>query len=231
MYSEQRLRKLLDMMNEQRRKVQKIEKVEDIKMCISSGNKKIGNVLNVSLPPILTCANCSQCKYLCYDAKACLQYPGAVLCARINNLVILQKDRDYYFAQIQKSIDLRKKNKFFRWHVAGDIIDYDYFERMIETARKNPDFIFWTYTKNYRIVNEWISNNGNTKEAIPANFSVMFSEWRGLPMENPYNLGEFRVVFKDEEKPEGFYCPGNCDVCTKCKRGCIANETTYCNEH
>ena len=30
---------------------------EDIKMCLSNGNRKISHVLNVLLPPILTCLN------------------------------------------------------------------------------------------------------------------------------------------------------------------------------
>ena len=204
--------------------------VKNIKMCISSGNRKIGNTLNVSLPPIMTCPNCAECKFLCYDVKACLQYPNTVIDARIRNYVILKKDRNEYFNRIQEALNKRKANKYFRWHVAGDIIDVDYFDRMVKMARTNPGFKFWTYTKNYKAVNEWLDSNGG-KAAIPANLSVMFSEWRGVEMVNPYGFGEFRVVFKDEEKPKGFYCPGNCDVCIKSGRGCISNETVYCNEH
>ena len=54
-------------------------------------------------------------------------------------------------------------------------------------------------------------------------------------MVNPYKFQEFRVVFKnDAEKPDpvkNWYCPGNCDICKKIGRGCVAHETTYCNEH
>lgn len=230
MYSNDSIRKVLRMMSERKRELV-ADHVENIPMCISNGNRKIGKTLNVSLPPIMTCANCKECKYLCYDVKACLQYPNTVIDARIRNLVILLKDRDEYFNRIQRKLNKRKANKAFRWHVAGDIIDYDYFDRMVSIARLNPDFTFWTYTKNYSVVNEWIKNHGGNKVYLPSNLSVMFSEWRGMPMVNPYGLAEFRVVFKDEEKPNGFYCPGNCDICLKAKRGCIINETTYCNEH
>lgn len=199
-----------------------------VKMAISKGNRKIGRVMNVSLPPILTCSNCKECMHLCYDIKACAQYPDTVIDARARNLAILRLDRDDYFARIDAAMNRRKKNKFFRWHVAGDIVDIDYFDRMVENARKHQDFIIWTYTKNYAIVNEWIAKNGQ----LPENFHVMFSEWRGLKMDNPYNMPEFRVVFKtDAIKPTGHYCPGNCDVCKATGRGCIAGETTYCNEH
>lgn len=228
MYSEKSLRKVIKLMKDHGKMLSKIP-VEDIKMAISKGNRKIGRVMNVSLPPLLSCANCSGCSKLCYDIKACLQYPGTVIDARMRNFTILQKDRDEYFRRIDDAISRRRVNKFFRWHVAGDIVDMDYFDRMVEIARRHPDFKFWTYTKNYAVVNRWVDENG--RDALPANLSVMFSEWRGMPMDNPHGFPEFRVVFKDETPPAGFYCPGNCDVCKEINRGCIVGETTYCNEH
>ena len=233
-YSKESLAKVIQLMNEKKNVYNNIP-VEEIKLCISKGNVKIGRVMNVSIPPIITCHHCKECKHYCYDVKACLQYPNTVIDARIRNYMILMKDRNEYFNRISKAMKRRKTNKYFRWHVAGDIIDYDYFDRMVENAKANPDFIVWTYTKEYETVNEWIRNHGETKESLPKNFTVMFSEWRGLEMKNPYGLPEFRVVMKDDEnKPDptkNHYCPGNCDICKKCKRGCVAGETTYCNEH
>ena len=201
-------------------------KADAIKLCISKGNVKIGRVMNVSLAPILTCANCKECKYFCYDIKANLQYKN-VVDARARNTALLYQDRDLYFETIDKAISRRLKNKYFRWHVSGDIVDYDYFVRMVEIARKHPDFVFWTYTKNYSVVNMFLD-----VDTLPENLHVMFSEWRGLTMDNPHNMPEFRVVFKsDPIKPTGFYCMGNCDICKALKRGCIVGETTYCNEH
>lgn len=202
--------------------------VEQIKICISKGNRKIGRVMNVSLPPILSCANCSGCSKICYDIKACIQY-ASCMDARIRNLAILKLDRARYFKLIDDAISRRRSHKYFRWHVAGDIVDIDYFDRMVDIARKHADFVFWTYTKNYKVVNAWCAEHG--RDAIPANFSIMFSEWRGMPMDNPYNFPQFSVVFKDEEKPQGFYCPGNCDICKSAGRGCVVGESVYCMEH
>jgi len=234
MYSKESIKKVINLMNARRTYYAPIA-IDHIKMAISTGNRKIGRVMNVSLPPIITCANCKECKYLCYDVKACLQYPNTVIDARIRNLSILMKDRNEYFNRIDAAMSRRRKNKYFRWHVAGDIVDVDYFNRMVENARKHSDFIIWTYTKNYAVVNEWIRQHGGNKNALPNNFTVMFSEWRGLDMINPYKLPEFRVVFKsDAVKPDPkkvHYCPGNCDVCKALHRGCVAGETTYCNEH
>lgn len=201
-----------------------------VTMCISKGNRKIGRVMNVSLAPVLTCANCSECKMLCYDIKAVLQYRN-VTDARARNTALLLEDRAEYFRRIDDAISRRRLHKFFRWHVAGDIVDLDYLARMVDVARAHPDFVFWTYTKNYAVVNEYCRTRGG-RVAIPENLSIMFSEWRGMPMVNPYGFPEFSVVFKDDEhKPTGHYCPGNCDVCKAAHRGCIAGETTYCHEH
>ena len=233
-FAKESIKKVVTVMNEKKEVYSDIP-AEKIKMCISNGNRKIGRVMNVSLPPIITCANCKECKYLCYDIKACLQYPETVIDARVRNYSILIKNRDEFFSRIDKKMKSRRKNKYFRWHVAGDIVDIDYFNRMIEIAKAHPDFTIWTYTKNYTVVNEWVKAHGGNKNAIPKNFSIMFSEWRGMEMINPYNFPEFRVVFKnDKDKPDptkNHYCPGNCDICKKSGRGCVAHETTYCNEH
>ena len=198
---------------------------ESIKMCISKGNRKIGKVMNVSLPPILSCGNCKECKHFCYDIRACLQYANTVINARIRNYAILLKDRDLYFATVDKACAKRRTNKMFRWHVSGDIVDIDYFCRMVELARKHDDFIFWTYTKMYSIVNEYCDKYG--KESIPSNLSIMFSEWKGMPLVNPYGFAEFRALTEDEEIPSNYwYCPGNCDICKEKRRGCPYQETS-----
>lgn len=205
--------------------------IEQLRLCVSRGNKKIGRALNVSLAPIITCANCSGCSHFCYDIKACFSYP-VVLRSRMMNTVLLRRDRDFYFAQIEAAIQKRTSHKLFRWHVAGDIPDADYLERMVQLAKAHPDFSFWTYTKNYAVVNNFVrSHGGNRTVAIPSNFSIMFSEWRGMEMLNPFSFPEFRVVFKDETPPEGHYCPGNCELCYKSGTGCPFGQTTYCHEH
>lgn len=233
MYTLETIKKVMGIAKDYEKRLNAIEDVNEIKMCISAGNRKIGRVMNVSLMPVMTCANCKECKFLCYDIKACAQYPDTVINARMRNTIILKRDRELYFRRIEDACRRRRKNKFFRWHVAGDIIDIDYFAHMVDIARKFPEFCFWTYTKNYSVVNAYVENNGGSiTAAIPENLHVMFSEWRGVDMINPYGFPEFRVVFKDDAvKPAGHYCPGNCDICKVAGRGCVAGETTYCNEH
>jgi len=233
MYTNESIRKAVRLMRESA-SIMEASDVSTIKMCISKGNKKIGKVMNVSLPPILSCENCSACQHFCYDIKACLQYPNTVINARIRNYTILRKDRQRYFSEIESAINRRRTNKFFRWHVAGDIVDFDYFDHMVQIAIRHPDFVFWTYTKVYHIVNEWIAQNGS----IPENFHIMFSEWDGMPMENPHNMPIFSCKLKDGNKnrteaefAQMHRCPGNCDICKASGHGCVVGESSYADEH
>ena len=212
------------------------ENAENLKICISGGNRKIGKVMNVSTLPILSCGNCKECMHYCYDIKANLQY-GNVLNARTRNSVLAKLNRKAYFQQIREALKRRRTNKFFRWHVAGDILDAGYFAEMVAIAKEFPDFTFWTYTKMYPIVNSFCKQNGG-KSAIPGNLSIMFSEWDGMPIYNPYGFGTFSCKLEAGNKnhPAEYFdtlyrCPGNCDICKEARRGCLANEHTYADEH
>lgn len=206
------------------------ERVDHIDTCVSDGNVKIGRTLNVSLLAGHTCGNCKECLKYCYDIKACIRFPKNVLEARVKNTVLAMENRPKYFSDIRMKLKRRRKNKFMRWHVSGDIPDYEYFMNMVQIARDFPEFRFWTYTKMYHIVNEFCDKYG--KEAIPENLSIMFSPWDGMEMVNPYGFGEFKTVMENEEPPKDMYhCPGNCDICKKLNRGCIANENTWNDLH
>ena len=209
---------------------------EPVQVCISHGNRKIGRVMNVSLAPIITCGTgCTHCKSFCYDIKACLQYAN-VRNARAKNTALALTDRESFFGQIDSKLQ-RSRCLFFRWHVSGDILDYDYFSRMVALARTYPNITFWTYTKKYHIVNKWINENGK----LPDNMHVMFSQWKlkdesgniiPIPFPNPHNMPIFTVRFEEEAIPvDMFRCPGNCDVCKANHCGCIAGQSTYNDAH
>lgn len=207
--------------------------VENLEITISCGNRKIGKVLNVSLPAAYTCGNCAECIKYCYDVKACLQYKNA-LNARAKNYSILIRDMALYFDGIRHRMSRKRTNKFFRFHVSGDIINEQYLEEMIKTAKMFPEWHIWTYTKEYNLVNEFVrKHGGNRKKAIPKNLVIMFSEWKGLAMPNPYNFPVFRCVFRNiESAPKNMWkCPGNCDICKEQKRGCVVGESSWVWDH
>lgn len=202
-----------------------------LKLHISKGNIKIGRVHNFSMAPGLTCKNCSQCLGWCYDLKACWQYLN-VRIARAENTAMMLLDRVATFAQINAYICKCRAHKFFRWHVSGDILDVDYFDRMVQIARLHPDWIFWTYTKNYFAVNEWVRQNGGTKDSVPSNLSVMFSVWNGMECPNPYGFPTFTCIMEGmTPDPTEWRCPGNCEACLKAGHGCPFGESSNVDAH
>ena len=213
------------------------------KACITSGNVKIGNTLNVSLASIASCIkigldghfNIPPCITKCYDVNAAMMRP-AVLDARARNYALALYAPEEFFRQIrQRLARARRRNKNFRWHVGGEILNADYFSGMVEIAREFPAWTFWTYTKQYSIVNEYVRRHGGSRTAaIPGNFSIMFSVWEPLELVNPYGFPTFRFVplaTPKQDRPRGYRCPGNCNFCLEHKTGCPYGKNVWNLEH
>ena len=207
----------------------------ELRLHISQGNMKIGKVHNFSMAPGHTCANCAGCLPYCYDIKAVLQYPNVVK-ARAENTVMMQKNREATFIAIAEYLEKHNMHKAFRWHVSGDILDIDYFDRMCALATAHPDWTFWTYTKNYKSVNDWIDANSGPdsywRDSVPSNLVPMFSIWNGMPCPNPHRLPTFTCIQEGmTPAPGDWYCPGNCQVCLESGHGCPHGESSYVREH
>ena len=91
----------------------------------------------------------------------------------------------------------------------------------------------------YHIVNMYVVNHGgNRAAAIPGNLHILFSEWDGMPLVNPFDFPIFTCRLKGGNKnhDDDFFktmhkCPGNCDICKAAGRGCPAGESSYADEH
>ena len=186
---------------------------EQLQLSVSPGNRKTGFIPSVSLMPYITCpAACKgTCDGLCYAGKLCAIYK-TTLNSYARNTAIWQSRPDYYF-QVVKAVAIQ--NRFFRYHVAGDIPNADYFNRMVQVAIECPDTTFLCFTKRYNVVNSYIDNNG----PLPRNLKVLLSGWHNLKPVNPHNLPE-TTVYKRHEMPDPNWllCGGNCSECS-C-RGC-----------
>lgn len=195
---------------------------------ISNRNEKLGDIKSISLPAVKTCNPLAPCFRYCY-AKKLAAYRSNVGKSYENNLNVLDNDREAYFMQL-KAIAFMER--VFRYHVSGDIPDEDYFRRMIKLAEEIPTCTFFTYTKQFTIVNNVISERKATKKrTLPKNLVVLFSGWgKDFRPDNPYKLRVAEVVFKGEEKPNAwFQCPEQIDAkkkwkCTDCfihQTGCF----------
>lgn len=179
---------------------------------ISKGNSKMGYIPSVSLPPIVTCAQGCTCAKKCYAAKLCRIY-GTVRKAYNRNLEILKNDIDNYFTQVNAAAMV---NKYFRFHVSGDIPSMDYLYRMVKLAQDLPGTTFLAFTKQYNFINNYLQS-----AAIPDNMKIIFSEWPGMHMENPHNLPVAHVIFRGSAPADNWkICGGNCTECACRGVGC-----------
>lgn len=180
---------------------------------ISAGNRKTGAIPSVSLIPVADCANCAACSGSCYDLRNDCIYNG-VKDTRARNSAIFRADPAKYFREISEYCAMIEP-KYFRWHIGGDIVNSLYLAGMVKVATENPGTIFLAYTKSNKIVNQYIEAGG----IIPENLTIIFSNWFGAILENPYNLPTSNPLNIDGEtttEKAGFVCPGNCLSCKKC---------------
>lgn len=181
---------------------------------ISNGNIKMGAIPSVSLPSITTCRQC-ECNQKCYAAKLERLRPS-VRKAYANNLALLQEEPDTYWREVEAAIMM---SRFFRFHVSGDIPDMSYLVRMVGVASRQPHCQILCFTKKFELVNELLDSGA----VLPANLHMIFSGWHGLVMQNPHNLPEAHVQFRDgttTARPAALPCSENCAECAKTDGGC-----------
>lgn len=182
-------------------------------MKISKGNSKIGKVWNISLPPIKACIGCADiCGKACYAMKAYRQY-NATRESWDHNFDQAKNDIGNYFQELESALQ-KYKGKFFRWHVAGDILNIFYFSHMVAIANRFPHIKFLAFTKQYKIVNEFLYIG----YSLPENLQIIFSAWPNLPMDNP---NQFPVAWMNDGTETripatAMRCPGQCDSCGLC---------------
>lgn len=172
---------------------------------ISKGNKKVGNIPNVSLTPCTTCPADAPCRDKCYAMKAYRQYPN-VRAAWNGNTEAARNHTAEYFAGIHDFIQ-KKKPSHFRWHVAGDIENQKYLDGMIEVAKKNPETRFLAFTKMHEL--DYTNK--------PENLEVVASLWSGWGKKHETLPVAWMQDGKEDRVPESAVkCPGSCEGCKAC---------------
>lgn len=190
----------------------------------------MGAIPSVSLPAKITCEACG-CWQKCYAAKIERLRPS-VREAYKKNLEILNSDPTQYWNEVEASV---KMSRFFRFHVSGDIPNEDYLIKMIELASRNQHTEILCFTKRYGIVNKVISELDGNK--LPDNLHLILSGWKDYAMNNPYNLPEAHVFYKDgttTASESAKTCGGNCTECAMESGGCWTlknGEQIVFNEH
>jgi len=188
--------------------------LKNLSVKISPGNTKTGLIPAVSLTPIVSCRIDAPCHKDCYAMKSYRMYPN-VRKAWDSNLAMYKNTPLSYFDDINTYLEIKKPD-FFRWHVAGDIIDTEYLQGMVTIAKTFPGTNFLCFTKQYRIINDY--RDTFACKTLLDNLQIVFSAWPSLRIDNPFN---FPVAFCDngsEARLTGneLLCPGKCDTCGMC---------------
>jgi len=168
-----------------------IELTENTKVHITLGNRKIGKVINFSTLPgnathyakargtkvtdiVGTCGqNCNCCFDECYAKRSLVQHHNAVAKAWGENTLLIRYRLAETMAQIQEFINKHPSRKLFRWNVSGELENVFQLEAMNDLAKANPQLKFGIYTKNFRVVREFVKR-GNT---LATNFALNLSQW------------------------------------------------------
>lgn len=169
---------------------------------LSEGNAKIGNVVSVSLPPVVSCVPGIPCRKQCYALKAWRQYP-LTRRAWNENLQLAMNDLDYFEKELIANLRRRTSKRYFRWHVSGDIPFPAYVSMMIRVAIALPEWHFVCMTKRY----SWVEGRD-----FPENLTVICSAWGDYQPNNDLPVAKVELTVREE----GIHCPGTCDSCRRC---------------
>ena len=181
------------------------------------------NIFSVSLTRE-TCNKTLACYKLgyCYVAKGRFNYPS-VRRAYTKNETIYKNNPSDFFLQLQEFFTDNNIN-YFRYHVSGDIPDYDYFCRIVRNSLLFPKIQFCLYTKKYfereddNYINDYCKKYG--KESIPNNLHILYSSLENEPINNPYSFNVCWYQPKDKSEKRvsknAIECTGYCPECLAC---------------
>lgn len=196
---------------------------------VSNGNAKLGSISSISLPSGITCRTDCDCQKKCY-AKRLERLRPAVRDAYQVNYSLLNNAPEIFWREVEATIMM---SRFFRFHVSGDIPDLDYLVNMCDIASRNTHCEMLCFTKKFDIVNTYLRDGG----VIPINLHIVFSGWKNLKMDNPYELPEAHVRYRDgttTANQDAKECSGNCTDCAITDGGCWSlhrGEQVIFNEH
>ena len=208
---ENRVRKLLEQRDYW------LNHLNDAHVILQKGNTKSGTACwTVSLAPIIDCANCSGCRGKCYDIRKDCIYPS-VINDRARNSAIHLADPERYWKEISEQIKANFVEQL-RINVGGDLSGHD-FHYIAEVAKENPQCDILFFTKNYVKLNDFLRDN-----QFPSNVHPIMSRWEGMDCQNPHNLPESHILWKNGTTTApmygAYFCGGNCTECHFNKEGC-----------
>ena len=197
---------------------------------VNNGNRKTGLAcLTFSFPrcscdPTVPCMKPGNCY--------CEHFPqssAAVQGAYWRNWRLWHENPDKVEKQLDAIIELNGL-PLFRYCDCGDFPDDNFALMTLRIAEKHPDVNFLAYTKKYAMINAVLNYL-----KLPENLTIRMSHWDKAwehNVENPHNLPEAFVKFKNSEKnldipKNAFHCKGGKQTtCSACKV-CFMKQVQY----
>lgn len=182
---------------------------------VSPGNKKLGSIPSFSLLPIVTCPSRILCAKDCYAARMC-KFRSSVATSWSRNTLEVKTNIDNVFSDLNAWLG-RNRPEFFRIHVGGDFITYEYFERWKALCALHPGTRFLAFSK----AEFCFKATGPTD---PGNLTLIVSNWPGddanisVVVRRLYPQAWVRIKdTPDSRIPEdALSCSGNCETCHDC---------------
>jgi hypothetical protein len=202
---------------------------------IQEGNSKLHDILNFSIPAVLSCkpGKTDACTMNCYVLNSYNRYKEHVMESHKANYIQSFEDNftDRMIVEIEKQLNRPKyKNMHvtFRIHVSGDFYSYEYFEKWVKITDyfEGKNISFGCYTKSIPFIKLFLKNNNRTLDSININF--MASVWHDtkpkmLKMIDELNMNIFTAYDGKQELPQGFLpcaddtqkgaCGVTCNLC------------------
>ena len=186
------------------------------KLTISIGNNKIGNTLNFSVTPHLTCSdNCEFKVKGCYAKRICAFRKNVATCYENNYINTLKSDFVNKFKVTMDCLTSGVKYEFFRWHVAGDVYSQDYLNKIYSICKKYKGIKFFLPTASW--------DEGLDFKGKPSNLVIKNSFGSNIHAEQLNNFKSSYVLKKDDKllhekkfMKGKFICLNDCNKCRQC---------------
>ena len=201
---------------------------KEIKARINGGNIKLGNmgtfsklmgddVYNSKYGDVKgSCGNhCAGCKAACYVRKS-YRYPS-VIDGHARNTIAIREDIHRAFTDLDGQLS-RKRRPFdiVRIHQSGEIETALEMILWVKLAKKHPETVFYTYTKNIDALKAAITYYDNGA-AWPENLTVNVSIWHEYGLKDFESLKQYSFI-KAFVYDDGYnYKAAGLDIQTYCK--------------
>lgn len=163
------------------------------------------------------CRNCQYCNGLCYNNKLLNQYKDKCI-KELRNLLAYILRRE----ELKKRIKSQIGNcRLFRIHGNGEFHSKESLEFWIEIAKENKGVTFYTYTKSYDIVSDYLKEGNKLPNNFILNISMVDGQQEEIDNKYPLlsDFNKFVIILSKDmnTNKKATVCGG---ACLQCQKGC-----------